>query len=147
MMGQAFADRFWTSPGPEGLTPARARDYAGATSPARRFPVVCLHGLTRNARDFEDLAPHIAARGRRVLALDVRGRGQSAWDLQPMRYVPATYAVDVLALMDALAISRAVFVGTSMGGLITLVIAAMRPTAIAAAVLNDVGPGVGPRRA
>ena len=138
----SFADRFWTAPGPGGLT-LHARDYAGAPGPARA-PVVCLHGLTRNARDFEDLAPRLAARGRRVLALDVRGRGASAWDPDPMRYVPATYAVDVLALLDALAIARAVFIGTSMGGLITMVVGALRPQAIAAAVLNDVGPELAP---
>jgi len=137
-----FADRFWTAPGSDGLR-LHARDYAAASGPAR-LPVVCLHGLTRNARDFEDLAPRIAAKGRRVLALDVRGRGQSAWDPQPMRYVPATYAGDVLALLDALGIARAVFVGTSMGGLITMTVAAFRPQAVAAAVLNDIGPEIAP---
>ena len=63
--------------------------------------------------------PRLAARGRRVLALDVRGRGQSAWDPEPARYQPATYAGDVLALMDAAGIARACFIGPSMGGLIT----------------------------
>jgi pimeloyl-ACP methyl ester carboxylesterase len=135
-----FADRFWIAP--DGLR-LHARDYAAAPG-AARVPVVCLHGLTRNARDFEDLAPHIAAQGRRVLALDVRGRGQSAWDPQPARYVPATYAGDVLALLDALGIARAVFVGTSMGGLITMVVGAFRPQAVAAAVINDVGPELAP---
>ena len=137
---QPFADRFWSAP--DGLR-LHARDYAGAAGPARA-PVVCLHGLTRNARDFEDLAPRLAAQGRRVLAVDVRGRGASAWDPDPMRYVPATYAVDVLALLDALALARAVFIGTSMGGLITMVVGAMRPQAVAAAVLNDVGPELAP---
>jgi pimeloyl-ACP methyl ester carboxylesterase len=137
-----FADRFWTAPGPEDLR-LHARDYAGAPGVAR-VPVICLHGLTRNARDFEDLAPRIAAKGRRVLALDVRGRGRSAWDPQPARYVPATYAGDVLSLLDALGIARAVFIGTSMGGLITMILAAMRPQAVAAAVLNDVGPEFAP---
>jgi pimeloyl-ACP methyl ester carboxylesterase len=140
MMGQAFSDRFWTSS--DGLN-LHARDYAGASGRARA-PVVCLHGLTRNARDFEDLAPRLAAKGRRVLALDVRGRGQSAWDPQPMRYAPATYAGDVLALIDALGIARAVFIGTSMGGLIAMTVAAFRPQAVAAAVLNDVGPEFAP---
>jgi pimeloyl-ACP methyl ester carboxylesterase len=141
-MDQGFADRFWTAPGPGGLR-LHARDYAAASGEARA-PVVCLHGLTRNARDFEALAPHITARGRRVLALDVRGRGQSAWDPDPTRYVPVTYAADVLALLDALAIARAVFVGTSMGGLITMTVGAMRPGAVAAAVINDVGPELAP---
>jgi pimeloyl-ACP methyl ester carboxylesterase len=145
-----FTDRFWTSPSSEGGGGLKlhARDYAAASGPAKA-PVICLHGLTRNARDFEDLAPRLAAGegmggGRRVLAVDVRGRGASAWDPVPTRYVPATYAGDVLALMDALAIGKAVFVGTSMGGLITMVIGAFRPAAIAATVLNDVGPELAP---
>jgi len=74
----------------------------------------------------------------------VRGRGQSAWDPQPMRYVPATYAGDLLALLDGLGIARAVFIGTSMGGFITMTVAAFRPQAVAAAVLNDIGPEVDP---
>jgi pimeloyl-ACP methyl ester carboxylesterase len=135
-----FADRFWTSP--DGLA-LHARDYAAAAGPARA-PVICIHGLTRNARDFEVLAPRLAAGGRRVLAVDVRGRGASAWDPDPSHYIPPVYAGDILALMDALAIAKAVFIGTSMGGLITLVIAAMRPSAIAGAVLNDVGPELAP---
>jgi pimeloyl-ACP methyl ester carboxylesterase len=136
----SFTDRFWTSP--DGLA-LHARDYAAASGSARA-PVICIHGLTRNARDFEDLAPRLAADGRRVLAVDVRGRGASAYDPDPSHYVPAVYAADVLALMDALAISRAVFIGTSMGGLITMVIGALRPSAIAATVLNDVGPELAP---
>ena len=140
MTAAPFADRFWTST--DGLR-LHARDYAAAPGGAHT-PVICIHGLTRNARDFEDLAPRLAARGRRVLAVDVRGRGASAYDPDPARYVPATYAGDVLALMDALAIAKAVFVGTSMGGLTTMVISAFRPAAIAAAVLNDVGPEIAP---
>jgi pimeloyl-ACP methyl ester carboxylesterase len=135
-----FTDLFWTSG--EGL-PLHARDYApiGETT---GLPVICIHGLTRNARDFEDLAPMIAAKGRRVLAVDVRGRGLSARDPQPMNYQPGTYAGDIVALLAATGIERAVFVGTSMGGLITLVLAAFKPEAIAAAVLNDVGPELSP---
>ncbi len=79
-----------------------------------------------------------------MLAVDVRGRGQSGWDPQPARYIPPTYAADILALMDGLAIAKAVFIGTSMGGLITLVVNAFRPGAVAAAVLNDVGPEIAP---
>ena len=140
MTDSPFTDRFWSAP--DGLR-LHARDYPAASGPARA-PVICIHGLTRNARDFEDLAPRLAAQGRRVLAVDVRGRGASAWDPDPGRYVPPVYAGDVLALMDALAIARAVFVGTSMGGLITMVVSALRPAAIAAAVLNDVGPELAP---
>jgi pimeloyl-ACP methyl ester carboxylesterase len=135
-----FTDFFWTSY--EGL-PLHARDYvtAGETG---KLPVICLHGLTRNARDFEDLAPRIAATGRRVLAVDVRGRGLSARDPNPMNYHPGTYAADVISLLAAAGIERAVFVGTSMGGLITMVLTSIKPEAIAAAVLNDVGPELSP---
>ena len=119
-----------------------ARDYHGAVD---RPPVICLHGLTRNARDFEDLAPSIVgATGRRVIAVDIRGRGGSDRALDPMSYNPAMYAADILALLDDQAIARAAFVGTSMGGLIMMTLALMRPDAIAAAVLNDVGPEIAP---
>jgi pimeloyl-ACP methyl ester carboxylesterase len=116
-----------------------ARDYAGAGGPAR-LPVICIHGLTRNASDFDELAPRIAATGRRVLALDVRGRGESQRDPNPDNYAPGVYAGDVARLASDLGIARAVFIGTSMGGLITLTVAARRIDLIAAAVLNDIGP-------
>ncbi|KQV62055.1 MULTISPECIES: alpha/beta fold hydrolase [unclassified Caulobacter] len=135
-----FTDFFWTSY--EGL-PLHARDYA-AVGETEKLPVICLHGLTRNARDFEDLAPRIAATGRRVLAADVRGRGLSARDPNPMNYHPGTYAADVISLLAAAGIERAVFVGTSMGGLVTMVLTSIKPEAIAAAVLNDVGPELSP---
>lgn len=116
-----------------------ARDYAPLL-PVTGLPVICLHGLTRNSRDFEVIAPRIAALGRRVIAADMRGRGKSANDPDPAHYVPAVYAQDVLKLMDALGIPKAVFIGTSMGGLITMALAMMAPDRIAASVLNDVGP-------
>lgn len=134
-----FTEREWRSP--DGLR-LYARDYPGASGDCR-LPVICLHGLTRNSRDFEDVAPRLAETGRRVLVPDTRGRGRSEWDSQPDRYHPKVYGRDVLALMDSLGIARAVFVGTSMGGLITMTVAALRSRAIAAAVLNDVGPEIG----
>lgn len=134
-----FAEREWTSR--DGLR-LYARDYCGADGKAR-LPVICLHGLTRNSKDFEDVAPAIAATGRRVLAPDVRGRGRSQWDSKPARYEHKTSARDVLELMDKLGIRSAVFVGTSMGGLITMAVTALRSRAVAAAILNDVGPEVG----
>jgi pimeloyl-ACP methyl ester carboxylesterase len=136
----AFTDFFWTSH--EGL-PLHARDYA-PVGETQKLPVICIHGLTRNARDFEDLAPKIAATGRRVLAVDVRGRGLSARDPNPMSYHPGTYAADVMSLLAAAGIEKAVFVGTSMGGLITMVLTSIMPQAIAGAVLNDVGPELSP---
>jgi pimeloyl-ACP methyl ester carboxylesterase len=120
-----------------------ARDYASGDGEAR-LPVVCLHGLTRNSRDFEDVAPAIAARGRRVLALDMRGRGRSDRDPNGANYHIGTYATDVVALLDALGVARAVFVGTSMGGLITMTLAMIAPARVAAALLNDVGPELHP---
>jgi len=120
---------------PDGLR-LHYRDYPGS---ADKPPVICLHGLTRNARDFAQFAERYAP-GRRVLALDFRGRGLSEYDPLPARYTPVTYAADVLQLLDQLAIEEAVFVGTSLGGLVTMTVAAMAPQRIAAAILNDVGP-------
>ena len=114
------------------------RDYPGA---AGKAPLLCLHGLTRNARDFADLAERYSP-SRRVLALDFRGRGRSDYDPVPTRYTPLIYATDVLQLLDQLQIERAIFVGTSLGGLVTMTIAATAPNRIAAAILNDVGPDV-----
>ena len=116
-----------------------ARDYASASGPAR-LPVICIHGLTRNSSDFDEFAPIIASLGRRVLALDVRGRGHSERDPDPNNYSPQVYAGDVVKFMSDLGIARAVFVGTSMGGLITMTLAARNIDLIAAAVLNDIGP-------
>jgi len=120
-----------------------ARDYVGANG-AARLPVICLHGLTRNSKDFEDIAPIIANWGRRVIVPDVRGRGESDRDPNPNNYRPPVYARDVLEMMAALGIPRAVFLGTSMGGIITMTLGAIRPKAIAAAILNDVGPAIAP---
>jgi pimeloyl-ACP methyl ester carboxylesterase len=122
----------------DGLT-LYARDYAGQGG-AAHLPVICIHGLTRNSSDFEEVAPRIAALGRRVLALDVRGRGHSARDPNPDHYTPTVYAGDVAKLMNDLGIARAVFIGTSMGGLITMTLAARHLDKVAAAVLNDIGP-------
>ena len=136
----SFSDLYWMSK--DGLR-LHARDYA-PTDRVSGAPVICIHGLTRNARDFEDLAPRIAALGRRVLVVDVRGRGGSARDPQPLNYHPGTYAMDIVALLETTGIECAVFVGTSMGGIITMVLASIRPEAIAGAVLNDVGPELSP---
>jgi len=133
-----FGERYFTSR--DGLR-LFYRDYAGPT-PAG-VTALCLHGLTRSSRDFEDLAPRLA-RSRRVLCLDVRGRGRSARDPQPARYVPPTYAQDVLELLDTSGVERVAVIGTSMGGILALLLAALRPAAIAAVVLNDVGPVVDP---
>jgi pimeloyl-ACP methyl ester carboxylesterase len=137
-MTSRFVERQWTSR--DGLT-LYARDYPPAGD-EKRLPVICLHGLTRNSKDFEDVAPRLAVGGRRVIVPDVRGRGRSAFDPKPKRYQPLVYARDILELLDSLGIQKAVFIGTSMGGIITMLIAGLRRRAIAAAILNDVGPEV-----
>ncbi len=129
----SWSDRYWTSR--DGLK-LHYREYAG---PADRPPVLCLHGLTRNCRDFESLADRLAGDWR-VITVDFRGRGDSEYDPQPTRYAPPTYAADVLQLLDEQSIGEAVFVGTSLGGLTTMVVAAFAAQRIAGAVLNDVGP-------
>jgi len=139
-MTHPYVDRRWLSA--DGLS-LYARDYAPAPGPAK-LPVIAIHGLTRNSADFDHIAPLIAQTGRRVLAIDVRGRGRSDRAPDPMTYQPVTYAHDVLALMTQAGIERAVFLGTSMGGLITMALAAIRSKVIAAAVINDVGPEVSP---
>ena len=114
------------------------RDYPGSSD---RPPILCLHGLTRNSRDFAEFAER-ASPLFRVLALEFRGRADSDYDPQPMRYNPLTYAADVLEMLDQLGIDQAIFVGTSLGGLVTMTIAAMAPQRIAATILNDIGPDV-----
>jgi len=134
----AYAERRFTSP--DGLS-LYARDYPGADGPVR-LPVIAIHGLTRNSADFDAIAALIAQSGRRVLAVDVRGRGKSDRAPDPMTYQPPHYAKDILALMDQAGISRAVFMGTSMGGLITMAVTAFKSKVVAAAILNDIGPEV-----
>ncbi len=136
----AYAERRFTSP--DGLS-LYARDYPGADGPVR-LPVIAIHGLTRNSADFDAIATLIAQSGRRVLAVDVRGRGKSDRAPDPMTYQPPVYAKDMLALMDQAGISRAIFMGTSMGGLITMAMTVFNSKRVAAAILNDIGPEVDP---
>jgi pimeloyl-ACP methyl ester carboxylesterase len=106
-------------------------------------PVVCLPGLARTGADFETLAIALASdpkSPRRVLALDSRGRGGSEYDRNPANYNPHTELADLLAVITALEIGRAVFVGTSRGGILVMLLGAVRPGAIAGCVLNDIGP-------
>jgi pimeloyl-ACP methyl ester carboxylesterase len=103
--------------------------------------VLCLHGLTRNAADFEFLARHLSARYR-VVTADQRGRGKSQWDPDPAHYRPGTYVEDMFALLDRLAIDRVVLIGTSMGGHMAMIIGASQPARLRGMVLNDIGPEV-----
>jgi len=116
------------------------RRYSGGP----KTPVLCLPGLTRNAADFDEFAPLAASTGRDVLALSLRGRGRSDYDPNHLNYFPTTYVRDVIAALDQLGLSRAVFVGTSLGGIVTMLTAVEAPARIAGAVINDVGPELAP---
>lgn len=136
-----FEDVFFSAS--DGLK-LHAADYGRGNSATReRLPVVCLPGLTRNTRDFDDLARILSTSAkapRRVVSFDYRGRGQSGWDKDPSRYNITVEAEDVLTGMAALGLEHAIFIGTSRGGLIMHVLAATRPGVMAAGVLNDIGP-------
>jgi pimeloyl-ACP methyl ester carboxylesterase len=107
--------------------------------PSRDPPVVCVHGLTRNGRDFDRLAGTLAAR-RRVVCPDVAGRGKSEWLREPTAYGNPQYCADMTVLMSRLGSEQVDWVGTSMGGLIGMMLAAQPNSPIRRLVMNDVGP-------
>lgn len=118
-----------------------ARDYqhAGTDAPV----VLCLHGLTRNSADFELVAAYLADRYR-LICPDQRGRGRSSYDPQPANYQPQIYVEDMFSLLDQLRLQQVIIIGTSMGGLMGMMMGAMQPRRIRALVLNDIGPEVDP---
>jgi pimeloyl-ACP methyl ester carboxylesterase len=116
--------------------------YLDWGDPAAARTVVCVHGLTRNAHDFDVLAEALAARGCRVLAVDVSGRGRSGWLADPAQYVVPVYAAQVARFLDLLGLSGVDWIGTSMGGLIGMALAAGDRPAMARLVINDIGPFV-----
>lgn len=137
-MTPSYTEKFWLSH--DGLK-LYTRVYPGPDSVAPA--VLCLHGLTRNSRDFEDLAPHLQRRYR-VIVPDVRGRGLSARDPNPQNYQPAIYLQDILALLDSVAAQRVAVIGTSMGGLLAMMMAVGSRDRVSGLVLNDMGPEVDP---
>jgi pimeloyl-ACP methyl ester carboxylesterase len=130
----AWSDGYWESS--DGLR-LHYRDYEG--DGAARPPIICIPGLTRNARDFEGVAERLAGAWR-VICVELRGRGESAYAKDAMSYAPRTYLQDIEALIAALGLTRFVLFGTSLGGLITMLLAASGKERIAGALLNDIGP-------
>jgi len=133
----AYENCYWSSE--DGLR-LHYRDYAGR---ADRPPILCLPGLTRNARDYAALAERLAGEWR-VIAVDFRGRGESAYAKDPMSYVPLSYVQDMAALIAELAIDRYIAFGTSLGGIVAMLLAGTPHGRIAGALLNDVGPEIDP---
>ena len=131
-----WSDQYWWSS--DGVR-LHARVYAGPDGAEGVPPILCMPGLARNARDFEMLAPHIA-RLRKVIVIEFRGRGESAFAKDPMTYVPLTYVQDVVAMLDELGVERFAAIGTSLGGLVAMLMAVTLPGRLVGAVLNDVGP-------
>jgi pimeloyl-ACP methyl ester carboxylesterase len=111
----------------------------------RRLPIVCLPGLTRNGADFHEIATALASDARLVLTIDARGRGRSDYDPNPENYAFPVELADVAAVLTALEIGPAIFLGTSRGGILTMLLGATRPGAIAGVILNDIGPLIDPK--
>ena len=132
---EGFSDQFWTSQ--DGLR-LHYREYAG---PDDRPAILCLPGLTRNARDFHHLAQRLGGQWR-VICPDLRGRGDSAYAKDSASYNPLQYVADIGGLLEQTRIDRFVAIGTSLGGLMIMMMAAAMPERIAGAVLNDVGPEI-----
>lgn len=128
---------------PDGLR-LHVREYGPRLAATR--PVVCLPGLSRTVTDFAALAPALAAAGpRRVIALDSRGRGLSEYDRNPDNYNLLVELGDVVAVLTALAVGPAVFIGSSRGGLLIMHLGVAHPTLIAGVVLHDIGPVIEPK--
>ncbi len=121
--------------GPETRGPRVGNPHIGSPVPA-----VCLGGLTRNSADFHRVASRLARAGRRVVCPDYRGRGQSDYDHNWRNYAPKGLVYDLGVMLTALGIGHVVVIGTSLGGLLAMGLAAARPTAVKGALLNDVGP-------
>ena len=129
-----FSDFYYQVP--DGLT-LYARDYPGPHDSAGC--VLLMHGLTRNSRDFDVLADRLSVHFR-VLVPEQRGRGRSEWDSQPERYGIPTYVKDMFELLQAVGEDHVAAVGTSMGGLMAMVMNETRPGVFTHVVLNDIGP-------
>jgi len=133
----SWSDGYWGSS--DGLR-LHYRDYPGSE---HRPPIICIPGLTRNARDFEGVAERLSPDWR-VICVDLRGRGESAHAKDPMTYVPRTYVEDMEGLIAELKLERFILFGTSLGGLVTMLLSLRHKEWIAAALINDIGPVIEP---
>lgn len=133
-----FQDKYFTND--DGLK-QHYRDYD--TAPKGAPVILCMPGLTRNAKDFQFIADHLADRCR-LICIEQRGRGLSDWDPDPTRYSPVTYVGDMMSLLAYLGLETVITIGTSLGGLMTIMMNAMYPGTIRAAVINDIGPEIDP---
>lgn len=133
-----YSDNYFTNP--DGLK-QYYRDYnhVGDDAPV----VLCMPGLTRNSRDYEGIADHMA-KTCRVISVEQRGRGNSDWDPDPTRYRPDVYVSDMMALLTHLGVKEIIAFGTSLGGLMTIMMAAMHPGTVKGAIINDIGPEIDP---
>ncbi len=134
---QSFHDVWYNSD--DGLR-LYARDYPHNNSGP---VIICLPGLSRNCRDFSQLCEYLN-KNFRVLAVDFRGRGKSEYDTNPANYQPAVYMKDMLALLNSLQLKKVILIGTSLGGLVSMLMASVSKDRIAAVILNDIGPEINP---
>lgn len=132
-----YQDCSWLSP--DGLV-LHYRDYPGDPGAT---PVLCVPGLTRNARDFARLAERRSAT-RRVIVVELRGRGESDYAPDPMTYVPPVYVGDIMALLARLELGPVAWIGTSLGGIVAMLAASVAPALLAGVLLNDIGPEIDP---
>ena len=138
---KAAVDFTWKSP--DGLTLSGSDWPAVSGGSTARIPVLCLPGLSRNKRDFEEVARYLQSQGHRVIALDYRGRGDSDWDEDWRNYALPVEEKDIDAAIDMLGLDRFALLGTSRGGLHALIMGAKYPaTRMAAVIFNDVGPHI-----
>ncbi len=133
-----YQDQFWQSEDDLNL---HYRDYS---SNSTKTPIICVPGLTRNSRDFEHLGTLLCG-DRRIIMVNLRGRGQSDYAKDSTTYNPKTYVADIVRLMDEIDLPKAVFFGTSLGGIVTMLMASMHSGRVAGALLNDIGPEIDQR--
>lgn len=135
---KSFQEKYYTSQ--DGLK-LYYRDFKSEKSD--KTPLLCLHGLTRNSKDFDKFARHFST-NRRVISLDIRGRGKSEYDPDYRNYQIPVYAQDILTFLELEELDQVIAVGTSMGGLISMTIGAIKPDVFKAIILNDIGPEINP---